>query len=190
MNGRTDRNDFVGVDALVGFFARQFAHQILHHGHTGRATNQDDFADLGQPCILQRLLEGDAEPLDQIFGELVKFGAGQGQVQMLGAIGIGRDVGQVDFGLGQRRQLNFRFLGRFTEPLNCLPVLPQINALVFLELGNQPTDDALVPVVATEVGVAVGGQYLNHPISYLEYRHVKRTATKVENEDVGAVLLV
>ena len=92
--------------------------------------------------------------------------------------------------MGQRGKLNFRFLGRFTEALNRLPVLPQINALVFLELGNQPTDDALVPVVATEVGVAVGGQYLNHPISYLEYRHVKRTATKVENEDVGAVLLV
>ena len=52
-----------------------------------------------------------------------------------------------------------------------------------LELGDHPVDDALVPVVATEVGVAGGRLDLEHTVADLEHRHVERAAAEVEDED-------
>ena len=56
---------------------------------------------------------------------------------------------------------------------------------------DQPVDDLLVPVVAAEVGVAVGGLDLEHAVADLEHRHVERAAAEVEHEDrlVGALLV-
>ena len=52
-----------------------------------------------------------------------------------------------------------------------------------LELGDEPVDDALVPVVAAEVRVARGALDLEHAVADLEHRHVERAAAEVEDED-------
>ena len=52
-----------------------------------------------------------------------------------------------------------------------------------LELLDEPVDDPLVPVVATEVGVAVGALHLEHAVADLEHRHVEGAAAEVEHED-------
>ena len=56
---------------------------------------------------------------------------------------------------------------------------------------DQPVDDPLVPVVAAEVGVAVGGLDLEHAVADLEHRHVEGAAAEVEHEDrlVGVLLV-
>jgi hypothetical protein len=86
-------------------------------------------------------------------------------------------------------QLDFRFFGRLAQALNRLAVLSKVNALVFLELFDEPIDDALVPVVAAQVGVAVGGQYFDHAIAYFENGDIERTAAEVKDEDVGLCCL-
>ena len=48
---------------------------------------------------------------------------------------------------------------------------------------DQPVDDLLVPVVATEVVVAAGGLDLDDALADLEQGHVERAATEVEDED-------
>ena len=60
-----------------------------------------------------------------------------------------------------------------------------------LNAVDQPVDDLLVPVVAAELGVAVGGLDLEHAVADLEDRHVERAAAEVEHEDrlVGALLV-
>ena len=57
-----------------------------------------------------------------------------------------------------------------------------------LELLDQVVDQRLVPVVTTEVVVAVGGLDLDHTIGDLQQRHVERAATEVEDQD-GLFLL-
>ena len=62
-------------------------------------------------------------------------------------------------------------------------VVGEVDAVRVLELGDHPVDDALVPVVATEVRVAGGRLDLEHAVADLEHRHVERAAAEVEDED-------
>ena len=60
-----------------------------------------------------------------------------------------------------------------------------------LELGHEPLDDRLVPVVAAEVVVARGRLDLEHAVADLEDRDVEGAAAEVEDEDrlVGGLLV-
>ena len=60
--------------------------------------------------------------------------------------------------------------------------------VVRLELLDEPVDDPVVPVVATEVVVTRGRADLDHAVADLEQRHVERAATEVEDQD-GLLLL-
>ena len=68
--------------------------------------------------------------------------------------------------------------------------LRQVDALVLLELGEQPVDDALVEVVAAEVRVAVRGLDLEDAVAELEDRDVERAAAEVVDGDLLVLLLV
>ena len=56
-----------------------------------------------------------------------------------------------------------------------------------LELLDEVVDDPLVPVVATEMGVAVRRLDLEHAVADLQHGDVERAAAEVEHED-GLVL--
>src|SRR5918993_3623993 len=62
-------------------------------------------------------------------------------------------------------------------------VLGQVDAVRGLHLADQPVDDALVPVVTTEVVVAAGRLDLDDALTDLEQGHVERAAAEVEDED-------
>ena len=55
-----------------------------------------------------------------------------------------------------------------SSPLQCLPVLPEVDALVLLELPSHEVHDAAVKVVSAQVGVAAGGQHLKHTVANLK----------------------
>src|SRR5207248_11113497 len=46
LDGRTDRNNLVRIDALVAFPSEQILYQLLDAGHTSLSDNQHDFVDL------------------------------------------------------------------------------------------------------------------------------------------------
>ena len=48
LDGRADRNDLVGVDALVRLLAEQLLDDFLDLRHAGHAADQDDLVDLGR----------------------------------------------------------------------------------------------------------------------------------------------
>ena len=108
----------------------------------------------------------------------------------LGPGRVGGDVGQVDLGRDRRGQLDLGLLGGLLEALQGLLVLGQVHPLVALELAQQPIDDPLVEVVATEVGVAVGRLDLEDAVAQLQDRDVERAAAQVVDGDLLVLLLV
>ncbi len=94
-----------------------------------------------------------------------------------------RDERQVHGGLLQRRQLDLRLLRGFLEPLHGHLVGTEVDTVRVLELGDEPVDDALVPVVTAEVGVPRGRLHLEDTLAEVEDRHVERATPEVEHED-------
>jgi hypothetical protein len=109
---------------------------------------------------------------------------------VLGAFLRGRDEGEVDVGRRGGRQLHLRLLRGFLEALQRHRVLGKVDPLVLAELVDQPVDDALVEVVAAQVGVAVGGLHLEDALAQLQHRDVVGAAAEVVHGDLLVLLLV
>ncbi len=182
----------VGVDPAVRVLVGLALHQFLDGGHPGRATDHHDVVDVadGNAGVLDRLLEWALRPLQQLFGELLELGTGQLALEVEWAFGGSGDEGKVDLRFDDRRQLDLGFLGGFLEPLQGHAVLAEIDTVVVLEPFDQPVDDLLVPVVATEVGVTRGRLDLEDAIADLEDRDVEGPASEVEDQDRVVGVLV
>jgi hypothetical protein len=121
----------------------------------------------------------------------LELGAGELEVEVLRAGGIGGDERQVDLGLHRRaRELDLRLLRRFLQALQGHRILAEVDALLLLELLEQPLDDLVVDVVAAEVGVAVGGLDLDDALAHFEDRDVEGAAAEVVDRDRLVLLLV
>ena len=98
--------------------------------------------------------------------------------------------GQVDLGLGRRRELHLRLLRGLLQALQRHPVLREVDALFLFELADDPVDDSLIEVVAAEVRVAVGRLHFDDAFADLEDRDVERAAAEVVDGDQLFFLLV
>jgi hypothetical protein len=147
-------------------------------------------ADASKPESAIACLHGTERALDQVVDQLLELRARDAQVHVLRARGVRRDERQVDLGLRHRRELALGLLGGFLQALERHRVLAQVDALGLLELVGQPVDQALVEVVAAQVGVAVGRAHLEHAVADLEDRDVERAAAQVVDRDLLVRLLV
>ena len=186
LDGRADGDDLVGVDGHVRLLAGHVLDQLLDGRHTGRTADEDDLVDFTgtEARVGQRAGDGRLAALEQIARDALEFGAGQRVVQMDRLAVDGGDERQVDIGLGGIGELHLGLLGRFLQALEGHLVGTQVDALVGLELGCQPVDDALVPVVAAQVVVARGGENLEDAVAQLEHGHIERAAAQVEDQDL------
>ena len=196
LDGGADGDGFVRVDVLARFLAEDFLDLVLHLGHAGHAADQDDVVDVGQldAGVLDRGLARRHGALDELFDQRLQLGAGQLDVQVLRARRVGRDVGQVDVGLGLAGQLDLGLFSGFLQALQRENVLGQVDALFLLELGHDEVDDALVEVFAAQERVAVGGQHfelhLAVDVGDLDDRDVERAAAQVIDGDLAVALAV
>ena len=92
---------------------------------------------------------------------------------------LGGDEGQVDLGLGRERQLPLGLLRGLLEPLERELVLAEVDPGLRPEARRQPFEDAVVEVLAAEVGVAVRGQDVEDAVAELEDGDVERPAAEV-----------
>ena len=91
----------------------------------------------------------------------------------------------------RRAELDLGLLGGFLEPLQGHAVLAQVDALVLLELVDDPVDDALVEVVAAQERVAVGGLDFEDALAHAQDRDVEGAAAQVvDGDDLVFALLV
>src|SRR5258708_7459767 len=176
LDRRAARDALVRVDSLVGLLAaEQVLDQLLDHRQTGRTTDEDDLVDLlwSQVGVLQRGQERSTTALGQVGRQRLELRPRERHLEVLRARLVGGDEGQVDARLQPARQLDLRPLRRLGEALQSLAVGLQVDAVRLLELVGQPVHDPPVVVVATKVGVAVGGLDLEHAVAHVEDGHVE-----------------
>ncbi len=134
--------------------------------------------------VAQHVLERHLGALEQVSGDPLELRAAQLFVhEQRVLLGVHGDVGQVDGGLLAGGQLDLGLLGRLAQPLQGHLVLGQVNAVRGLELVDQPVHHLLVPVVATEVVVTVGGLDLDDALANFQQRDVEGATAEVEHQD-------
>jgi hypothetical protein len=194
LDGGAHGHGLVGVDVLARLLAEELLDLVLHLGHAGHAADQDHVLDVADrhAGILDGGAAGGDGALDQLLHQAFELGAGQLDVQVLGAGGISGDVGQVDVGGGRAGELDLGLLGRFLQALQGQHVLGQVHALFLLELADDVVDDALVEVLAAQEGVAVGGQHfelhLAVDVGDLDDGDVEGAAAQVVDGDLAVTL--
>ena len=182
-----------GLTPRCGSRPKSLLDDLLNLGHAGLAADEDDLVDLvdGDAGVGDGLLAGLERAVEQVFDQLLELGAGQLADQVLGAGGVGGDKGQIDLGFDGRGELDLGLFGGVLEALqgHFVALGAEVEPLLLLELGDEPVDDALVEVVAAQVGVAVGGLDLDDAFADFEDGDIEGAAAEVVDGD-GLVLLL
>ena len=133
-------------------------------------------------------MEGGLRALEEVLGHLLEFRSGQRLVDVDRARVRHGDVREGDVRRRGRGQLLLSFLSGFLQALEGDLVLREVDAGRGLDLLDEPVDDALVPVVASEFVVAGGGAHLDGReavvvLAHLQEGDVESAAAQVEDED-------
>ena len=177
---------------MAGLLAQQLFHLPLHGGHPGAAAHQQHFAqlaggDAGVPQGVLHRLDGAGE---QVSRHHLELRPGDREIQMMGPVLAHRDERQVELGRRGAGKLFFGLFGLFFQPAHGGRVPGQVDAVGFLELGHGVFHNALVKVVAAQVGVAAGGQHRERAVFNLNDGDVERAAAQVVDEDFLGRLVV
>ena len=192
LHGGTHGHALVRVQAVAGLAAQQLPHLALHGGHAGAAAHQQHLAQLagGDPGIPQGVLHRGHGTGQQVTGHHLELRAGQRQIQMVGAVLAHRDEGQVQLRGGCTGQLLlglFRFL---LQAAHSSRIAGEVDAVGLLELGHSVLHDALVKVIAAQMGVAAGGQHCKSTVLDLNDGHVKGAAAQIIHQDLLGCFVV
>ena len=109
---------------------------------------------------------------------------------MLRAGSIGSDEGQVDLAAHCAGQLDLCLLGSFLQTLRSHLVLAQVDAVLGLEGICHPVDDALIEVIAAQMGITVGGQNLGNAVAHLDDGHIEGAAAQIVDHDLLVFFLI
>ena len=186
-------HDLVRVDALVRLLAvEHILDDLLHLGHAGRSADQHHLVDVprAEMGVFHRLLHRSPAVLDQVVDQLFELGTGNGHLQVLRAAGVGGDERQVQSVDWAELSSFFAFSHASWSRCNAIVSLRRSMPYCFLELVGDVVDQALVEVVAAQVGVAVGADDAEHAVGHFQHRDVERAAAEVEHDDLFVLLLV
>ena len=192
LDAGADGNDLVRVHAAMGLLTEEFLDDLNDFRHAGHAADQYDLVDIARSDagVGQSLLAGLDRALNQVVHQLLQLGPGQLGDQVLRSAGVGRDEREVDFRFLRGRELDFCAFGRFLQALEGHAVLAKVYALVLLELVDQPIHDALVEIVAAQIGVAVGRFDFEDSFADFEHGDVEGSAAQVVDGDPFVFLFV
>src|SRR3954454_20329307 len=187
LNACADRDYFVRIHSFVAFASEEIFDQLLNPRHTGLSANQHDFVDLAgiNASVLHALLAWTDRALNDVFNHAFELGARELFDQVLGTAGIGRNERQIDFGLHGGRELDLGALSGITQTLqgHLIALAAKVETLILLKFVDKPIHEALVDVVAAEVGVTVGGLDFDYAFPDFEDGDIERTAAKVVDRD-------
>ncbi len=174
------------------FLAEESLNDFLDLRHTGHTANQNHFVNVAslQARIAKSCLAWLDRALNEVVHEAFKLRTRKLDCKVLRTGLVSRDERQVDFGLLSSGKLDLGLFGSFLEALQSKLVFLKIDALFFLELGNQILDQTHIEVFTAEERVTVGGLYFKHAVADFKNRNVERAAAKIVNSDGLAFALI
>ena len=192
LDGCAGSDALIGVDALEAFLAGDALDGVLHGGNSRGAADEEDLAEVAglEAGVGHGLAHGAHRRFDEVCGQLIELCAGQGHVEVLRAGGVRGDIGKIDVGGGHAGELDLGLFSRFLQALHGDLVGGEVDALGLLELVDEIVDDAVVEVVAAELGVAVGGQNLDDAVADVEDGHIEGAAAEVVDHDLLVGLFI
>ena len=138
---------------------------------------------LGETRIFNGLFKRNATTLNEVGCHFLELGTGESFIKVQRAFWCCGDEWQVDLCLLNLAQFNLGFFSSFFQTLRCHAIVRKIDTVCRLELIDQPINDALIPVVSTKNGVAVGALHFEHTVTDFKNRHVEGSATEVEHQN-------
>ena len=133
----------------------------------------------GQLSVGERLLDARDRPFDEVRGHRLERLPAEVLPDMLRAGAVGGDERQVDLRLRGEGQLPLGFLRGLLHPLESELVRAEIDLRLRPEARREPFEDAVVEVLAAEVGIPVRGQDVEDAVAELEDGDVERPAAEV-----------
>ena len=186
LDGGADGDDFVGVDAIEGWAPEELLDATAHEGDARRPAYEDDFVERapGETSDREGLLANGKGAFDEGSGECIELAPGhaEGKVEV-GATEAERDVLQGELGVVGGGELQLQVLGPDEELLEGLRVGPRIGPVCAEERLGDPFGDGGVEVVASEKGIAGGGQDFEDGARELQESAVERASAEVVHGD-------
>ena len=161
-------------------------------GHAGHAADQHELVDLvhRNASVLEAVLGRGDRALEQAVAQLFHLRTGQLGADVLRPGGVSRHEREIDVVLLRAGEGDLRFFRFFLDALERVRLLAQVDAVLLLEFVEHPIHQAVVPVVATQVGVAVGRLDFKDTVTDFEDRNIERTAAEIVHGDLLVLLLI
>ncbi|CEO96728.1 hypothetical protein PBRA_005332 [Plasmodiophora brassicae] len=183
LDGGAVGDGLIRVDRLARLLAaEELLDQLLDLGDTRRAADQDDFVDvaLGELGVAQDLLDRDQRVPEVVATQGLETRARDRRVEV-DAVEQRVDL---DGRLRRRRQRSLGTLALRSQATQGAVVARDVLLVLALELLGEVLDEAVVEVLATEVGVTGGGLDLEDAVLDCQDGDIERTTTQVKDQDV------
>ena len=170
LNGGTQGNHFIGIDFVVYFLLEKCRYRVAHQWHAGRTSHHDHAIDLFQTDlgILERMLATADGAIHQWLNERFKLSTGQLTNNVFNHSIVLLGAAECLFGFFslEAQRLTQFFIGGG-------------GGAVQLILSDPVVNDGPVKIIATQVGIAIGGQYFKNTILNAQDGNVKRTTAQI-----------